>query len=1476
MARAPKSGQQTFDSEWQKAVAWAQSNGIGANSYLPVYQLDLTRLQNGEYPMGAAERNLAIMAAHNPNQVVSAPQDNPTGSLNPKSIMTNAVSDAGKIATGIAGIFTGSFEKQVWDSAKATYKAVDHPATQMFHGTGSQAGINSFMGTIGNWLNNTLLAYAPGAADIGTVLQTDAATHYGNGVSPLSDPGTKKLLEHPLVSVLDLIPGEGGVATKVADRVGATGVAASLAARGGDRSAAGEIAHQIGSVSTGGKPGVTLHGDLVAKLSVKDRIEKMAGRLGPGGAGVGPAMGNLAEAIDQAGAMTSQMYTWLLDAPSTALRALGPEDVSALKKVLDTRRTTGGDSVREALKDPTFSPAARDVLQMWVNGPLRFATEAELFAGNLRPIVSLNGDVGMWATAGKGVRKVLAASNARRAAQRAAVESLDALEPHVDRLKALDAMRTQASGAFQSRLQAARQQVFQDPELQRPLTQEVSDPSRFRQARSLSRTEQLHAVVGEGGIADQFLEQIAKSSDPDLIGTLAQAMKERLRAWGPKSVNAAEHPALQALYSAADDFDRWAKLYHKEQREIDKAVYGEEKAAAHHLELQKRFRAQRVQVLKDRQTKERDELLSRYQMGKRQRTAKLGKMIQDTTERRIWHTEMVRTQGDAEARRATKQVLEGQIMPRVRQKERDFKDASAKSIKEATRKLQDENKLEYTKFERDRSKMSRRHADELRKEQREQRVVTKGMGEVLADSVRYGDAIRAFHDAVMDNPADQYRDVFVALIQKHIKESEETAALTVATDRYLKTLPGMTAKRLAKIRENPDVVNELTMAHFHEIMNQPDLSPQVAEDAKAEMEEYRTTAHEELKLLIGQGLKVPYIPSATSFDETLGRDSMAPLIGHGIPKPDMAKEKVWELTPHKDDFALGINKAVVQALQRDSTIYLAEHYLKPMTLTQEAVNGFLWVFKAPEMREAGGNIPHELQSQMAKDLGLEKFDPKGMFGFQLPRWSQAENLYLPKSIVGALKEFEKQRRKSLLGKSNKVFRYSILGLSPRYTAHIIFGGSMMLALRSTPYAVTMIGDAARALRDGTLPRDVFSGRETELGFQEPINLVNREMGKDMINGLAVPEHIETRQQVKMAAAKPIHVLRALADINFRFTHYIRDMQAAVAYLDGAGKVDRRGGRVTVEDPETGKNIDVSSERAVKEGIHHVQEVFGNLKRMSPVERQIAQTVMPFYGWQKHILGYVMSFPFDHPYRALVLSQLAFHSSQDVPLGWPIRMQLLMFMGSPDGQGNVNAIDMRSLDPFRDVANYATWTGVFESLNPALSAPLAAAFGPQAIYGSSSLYPGVTYNAFYGIETSTSGGSWINALEQWVPQAGAAVSAAQAAGGIRSEWQTDKSSAVKSLLESLNVPFVTPPVNLKQIAAKDEDARFETAKNVAYDAFSSGNFATLAGYKTVPNPLNTAYEITPQALEALYRQSQQANPGVAPIEALLPPQTPYGW
>ena len=305
---------------------------------------------------------------------------------------------------------------------------------------------------------------------------------------------------------------------------------------------------------------------------------------------------------------------------------------------------------------------------------------------------------------------------------------------------------------------------------------------------------------------------------------------------------------------------------------------------------------------------------------------------------------------------------------------------------------------------------------------------------------------------------------------------------------------------------------------------------------------------------------------------------------------------------------------------------------------------------------------------------------------------------------------------------------------------------------------------------------------------------------------------------------------------------------------------------------------MTRERAMVEGMEHVEAVFGNLRNMSPLERQLAKNIMPFYGWTRHILGYVSRFPADHPWRAMTLALMAFENSESVPEGLPERLQFLFFLGKPDAQGNVSAIDTRFLDPLRDVANYATLGGWLESLNPALIAPLAV-INPQMVYGSNELYPNLTYNQFYGIETASSQGNLATAAEQFIPQLGAVgplAAAIKSAGNLR-KLSNNPNAFYKSIFESLNIPFAqVQHINVKQIAAHDEIARYQVAKQASTNAFQSGDFSQLAGYSSVPNPLNPDYEISPAQLEAVYNQAAQQYPGQAPIEVLPPPATPVGY
>jgi hypothetical protein len=267
---------------------------------------------------------------------------------------------------------------------------------------------------------------------------------------------------------------------------------------------------------------------------------------------------------------------------------------------------------------------------------------------------------------------------------------------------------------------------------------------------------------------------------------------------------------------------------------------------------------------------------------------------------------------------------------------------------------------------------------------------------------------------------------------------------------------------------------------------------------------------------------------------------------------------------------------------------------------------------------------------------------------------------------------------------------------------------------------------------------------------------------------------------------------------------------------------------------------------------HVEKVMGDLRAMTPIERNMVVRVMPFWGWTKHVLKYVLSYPIDHPYRAMVLSNIANTASQDVPSGLPLRIQLLFFLGSPDAQGNVNAIDIRALNPLRDTANYASLSGWIAALNPILTAPISAV-DPSITFGNNVLYPNVTYNSLYGTSEAAPAGNEWNAIESVVPQVSALDSAFNLSGQYSYLRQSGQSNAfLKKIYESLNIPFLQEQsINLRQISATDELDRYQQAKNAAATAWQSGDFSGLQGYGAVPDPRNTQYDISPSQLEQLY-------------------------
>jgi hypothetical protein len=217
---------------------------------------------------------------------------------------------------------------------------------------------------------------------------------------------------------------------------------------------------------------------------------------------------------------------------------------------------------------------------------------------------------------------------------------------------------------------------------------------------------------------------------------------------------------------------------------------------------------------------------------------------------------------------------------------------------------------------------------------------------------------------------------------------------------------------------------------------------------------------------------------------------------------------------------------------------------------------------------------------------------------------------------------------------------------------------------------------------------------------------------------------------------------------------------------------------------------------------------------------------------------------------------------------------LTFLGSPDQYGNVTAVDTKALDPLRDTANYASLTGLFESLNPAILG-FGALVDPQFSFAGQNLYPQVTFNSLYGVKTAGAGGNPILAAEQFVPQLTALDTAFNLSGQYAYLSKNDPQGFAKKVFESLGLPFTPEQLNLRQLAAQGEIDRYQQAAAAGYQAASSGDQTPLAGYPAnaqIPDPLNTLYNVTPQYIAAMTAQSEQKY-GLPWYETGTPPPNP---
>jgi hypothetical protein len=731
-------------------------------------------------------------------------------------------------------------------------------------------------------------------------------------------------------------------------------------------------------------------------------------------------------------------------------------------------------------------------------------------------------------------------------------------------------------------------------------------------------------------------------------------------------------------------------------------------------------------------------------------------------------------------------------------------------------------------------------------------------------------AITDFEKTVFRNPPSRFRPVYLdAYVANLLRHDQGAQVLNRAAE--VLTQKGVPRDEVLAVRSDPRNLYEL-IATFSKASSTDIMSSLMDRSMD---EDIKNSALEEVQRLRSQGFVPHYIPNVKSTDVGEVGPYNVSISTTRLPTVDAAYERMFDFTNTVYDVAASVNKGIKQVLSRDGTLDYIDNYVgQHLYPAQDLIDTY--VREYPLEARTGGSASAHFEHVLQAEWNLMKFDPHAIFGLTPARIAK-DAFYIPRDLARSLEKITDPNvqgvDKSIFGKGTKIFRTAVLGYSPRFIAHITFGGSFLVALRISPLAFKFVGDAYRMAKEGTsevLRTSAQRGADpVELqiaaGFKSGGSRAVAAADKNFHwwSGIKMRNFLlkEQMEKLNLDPDKISSWLQVLPAFTFKFTNFVTNMQRSLVYLDGAASAERRGWVLD----EAGHKVSITPERAHEEGMKAAEKVMGDLRQMTPLERNTFTKIMPFYGWTKHILRYVSSYPSDHPYRAMFLSNLANMNSEDVPSALPTRLQLLFFLGSPSPDGSVTALDVRALNPLRDTANYATIGGFLSSLNPAITA-LPAMVDPSIVFGDNVLYPNLEYNQLYGVKEAAPGGNILTAIEQYIPQTTALDVALGLSAQYRGLRKSDPSAYAKTIFESLGLPFTPQSINVRQMAATNEIDRYQQAAQAATNAWQSGDFGPLAGYPTVPDPLQADYNISPMALEALYRNALAAT-GQPPSEVV---------
>lgn len=491
---------------------------------------------------------------------------------------------------------------------------------------------------------------------------------------------------------------------------------------------------------------------------------------------------------------------------------------------------------------------------------------------------------------------------------------------------------------------------------------------------------------------------------------------------------------------------------------------------------------------------------------------------------------------------------------------------------------------------------------------------------------------------------------------------------------------------------------------------------------------------------------------------------------------------------------------------------------------------------------------------MPVDLNNLGFDWRSA---RLSKYNQ-ETYFVPRAVYETLSQIT-NRPKSAFGNIvdpvTKVFRASVIALSPRTQLYNVLGGATMLMGETGPGAFKYMSQALKWSKNpelipaemAELRRVIGSQRQIMKDFDEGLTAVERQK-KAMWNAQYAGGKTLGRLWRQIQESKIVGGVGKASDFMYDLNARMDDMYRTMAYLYNYDKAITKG---------------LLPDVAEKAGMEMMKKVMMDWAGMTPVERTILKSVIPFYSFMNHAVRYVFRYPIDHPLRAGVLGAFGRSQQDDLDAMLPDRFLGAFFFGDTDSQGRRNALNLTPFNPFGDVANMLTFTGFLASVNPVIATTLEAAGLDR---GEAELYPSLRYNPETGRLEGVRTNPLVAFASNVIPQSELLLTLMGTHTQLSEQIRRDPTGAWRTIASAGGAPILWREYNVPQEQFKAELARQDSQNNALNTALKNGDWGEVSRYPGLAGVQERVAGLPPEVLAQFTPPEAEAIR--AQLEALL--------